>query len=114
VKEEGKRTPPPNLRVDCIEQLLEESFTFNNCFNVYAGFTSILKVKLSPKFTMPNIKFHGTKNPNHYVRHFINVMTLKGINKDNFHIIFPFTSYSLRLSIRISQHGTALWTYGRS
>jgi len=42
------------------------------------------------KLTVSNIKFHGTKNPHHHVRNFRSAMTLKGINKDIFHIIFPW------------------------
>jgi len=38
---------------------------------------------------MLNIKFHRTENPLHHVSNFTSVMTLKGIGKDIFHIIFP-------------------------
>jgi len=62
---------------------------FNNYFNDYAGFTIIPKRKLSPKFTIPDIKFHGTAQ--HHMRSFIIAMTLKGIDKDIFHLIFPST-----------------------
>jgi len=58
---------------------------FNNYFNDYMGFTSIPKGKLPLKFTMPDIKFYGTKHP----LFLLSVMTLKGIEKDIFHIIFP-------------------------
>jgi len=78
-------------RVDHTEQLLKESSMFNNFYNDYVGFTTILKGKLPHKFTMPDIKFHGTENPNHHVRDFVSVMTLKGIDKDIFHLIFPWT-----------------------
>ena len=63
----------------------------NNYFNHYPRFSSISKGKLPPKFTVPDIKFHGTENPNHHVKNFVSVMTLKGIDKDIFHIIFPWT-----------------------
>ena len=62
---------------------------FNNYFNDYAEFTTILKGKLSPKFTMLDI--NGTENTNHRVRNFISAMTLKGIDKDIFHLIFLYT-----------------------
>jgi len=62
---------------------------FNNYFHDYAGFTSIPKGMLLPKFTMSNIKFHGTENPHHHVKNFISNMTLKGIDNDIFHLIFP-------------------------
>jgi len=62
---------------------------FNNYFNDYMGFTSIPKGKLSPKFVMANIKFHGTLNPNHHVRNSVSAMTLKGIEIYMFHFIFP-------------------------
>jgi len=64
---------------------------FNNYFNDYTIFTSILKGKLPPKFTMPNIKFHGTGNPRHHMRNFISAMTLQGIDKDIIHLIFAWT-----------------------
>ena len=35
-----------------------------------------------------NIKFHGTENPNYHVRKFISAITLDGIDKNIFHIIF--------------------------
>jgi len=38
---------------------------------------------------MLDIKFHGTENPHQHVRNSISAMTLKGIDKDIFHIIFP-------------------------
>jgi len=44
---------------------------------------------MPPKFIMPDIKFHGAKNPNHHVRNFVNVVTLKGIDKYICHFIFP-------------------------
>jgi len=64
---------------------------FNNYLSDYEGFTSFPEWKLPPKFIMSNIKFHGTDNPNHHVRNFVSAMTLKGIDKDIFHIIFPWT-----------------------
>ena len=42
-------------------------------------------------FTMPDIKFHGIENLNQHIRNFVSAMTLKGIDKDVFHIIFPWT-----------------------
>ena len=53
--------------------------------------TTIPKEKLPPKFIMPDIKFHGAENPNLHVRNFVIVVTLKGIDKDIFHFIFPWT-----------------------
>ena len=64
---------------------------FNNYFNDYKGFTSIPKGKLPLTFTMSDIKFHGTKNPRYHVQNFVSAMTLKGIDKDIFHFIFPWT-----------------------
>ena len=86
-----KSTPQADPRVDWIEQLLQESFMFNNYLNDCAGFTSIHKGKLGPKSIMSDIKFNGTKNPHYHVRNFLSTMTLKRINKDIFHIIFPWT-----------------------
>ena len=63
----------------------------NNCFNDYAGFTTILKGKLPPKFTKLDIKFHRPENPNHHLRNYVSAMTLKEIDKDIFHLIFPLT-----------------------
>ena len=40
---------------------------------------------------MPNIKFHGAKKPHHHVRDYFSALTLKGIDKDIFHIIFHWT-----------------------
>jgi len=60
---------------------------FTNYFNDYPWFTSIPKGKFL-KIHLPNIKFHGIENPNHYVSNFVSAMTLKGIDKDIFHIIF--------------------------
>jgi len=51
---------------------------FNNYFNNYVGFTSTLEGKLPPKFTMPDIVFHRTENPQHHVNNFISTMTPKG------------------------------------
>jgi len=48
--------------------MLKESSMINNYFNDYPGFTSIVKGKLLLKFIMPDIKFYGTKDPNHPVR----------------------------------------------
>jgi len=64
---------------------------FKNYFNDYAGFTSIPKEKLSPLFIMLDIKFYEIENPHDHVRNFVSAMTLKGIDKDIFHIIFPLT-----------------------
>jgi len=64
---------------------------FNNYFNEYKGFTSISKGKLPPEFTMADIKFHGTENPHHYMGNFVMAITLKGIDKFIFHLIFPWT-----------------------
>jgi len=64
---------------------------FNNYFSDYAGFTLVSKGKLSPKFTMPNIKFHETGNPNRHVWNFISAMTLNGIDRDIFHNIVSWT-----------------------
>jgi len=64
---------------------------FNNYSDDYAGFSSTPKGKLPLKFTMTNIKFHGTENPHHHVRNFVSAVTLKGIDKDIFHLIFPWT-----------------------
>lgn len=83
VSKKEKSAPLMDSQVDRIEQLLT---IFNNYFNEYVGFTSIPKGKLPPKFTMPNIKFHGTENSNHYLRNFASSMALKGIDKD---IIYP-------------------------
>jgi len=78
-------------QVDHRQQPLKESSMFNNCFNDYAGFTTIPKGKLAPKFTMPDIKFDGVETPNHHVRNFISVMPLTGIDNDIFHHILPWT-----------------------
>jgi len=40
---------------------------FYNYFNDYAGVILIPKGKLPVKFTMPDIKCHGTENPHHHV-----------------------------------------------
>jgi len=64
---------------------------FNNYFNDYMALTSILKGTLRPKLTMLDIKFHGAKNSHHHVRKFISPMSLKGIDKDTFHLIFRWT-----------------------
>ena len=60
-------------------------------FNDYVGFTSIPKGKLPPMFTMPNIKFRGIENPHHHIIKFISAMTLHGIDKDIFYLIFCWT-----------------------
>jgi len=39
---------------------------------------------------MLDIKIHGTENPHCHVWNFISAMTLKEIDKDIFHIIFPW------------------------
>jgi len=52
-------------------------------------FTSLTKEKLPLKFTTPDLNIQGTKNPCHHVMDFISVMTLKGLDKDIVHIIFP-------------------------
>jgi len=62
---------------------------FNNYFNDYMGFTFIIEGKVLTKFTMPDIKLYETENPHYHVRNSLCAMTLKGINKDMFHIIFP-------------------------
>jgi len=67
-EEEEKSCPLLDSRVDHIEQLLKESSMFNNYFNNYVGFTYISIGKLPLKFSMPDIKFHETQNPNHHVR----------------------------------------------
>jgi len=64
---------------------------FNNYFNDYVGLILIPIGKLPPKFTVLDIKFHGTKNPYHYLRNFVSAMALKGIDKDISYIIFPWT-----------------------
>jgi len=48
-----------------MEQLLKELSMFNNYFT---GFIVITRRKLTPKFTMPDIKFHVTENAHHHVR----------------------------------------------
>ena len=64
---------------------------FNNYSKDCEGFTSIPKGKLHPKFMILDIKSHGTKNPHHHVRDFLNATTLKGIDKNIFHVIFCWT-----------------------
>jgi len=54
-------------------------------------FTSFPKGQLPLKFTMLDIKFYRTENPYHHVRNFISAMTLKGIDKDIFHLTFSWT-----------------------
>ena len=70
---------------------IEESSMFNNYFNEYARFTSVLKGKLSPKFTMLDIKLYETENLHYHLRSFLSATTPIGINKDIFHIIFAWT-----------------------
>jgi len=38
-----------------------------------------------------DIKVYGTENPNHHVRNFVSDVTLKGIDKDIFNLIFSWT-----------------------
>jgi len=64
---------------------------FNNYSSDYAGFISIPKGMLPPKFTMSDINFHRIKNPHHVMRTFVSDMTLKRIDKDMIHIVFPWT-----------------------
>jgi len=64
---------------------------FNNYFTDYARFTLTQKEKLPLKFIMLDIKFQGTKNLQYYVRNFVGAMTSKGIDKDIFHVIVPWT-----------------------
>jgi len=61
-------------RIDHIEQLPKESSMVNNYFNDHVEFTSISRGKLAPKFTVPNIKFHGTKDPHHHVKNIISAI----------------------------------------
>ena len=68
--------------------MLKEYSMFNNYFNDYIVFTSILKGKLPLKFSMPDIKVHGINNPYYHTRNFLSAMELKRIDKDIFHIIF--------------------------
>ena len=42
-------------------------------------------------FMVQDTKFHGIENPHHHVKNFISVTTLKEIDKDIFHITFPWT-----------------------
>ena len=84
-----KSSPQIDPRLDRIEPLLKESLMFKNYFNDNAGFTSIPKGKLPLRFTMPCIKFNRIRNHHHHMRNLVSVMTLKGINNDIFHLIFP-------------------------
>ena len=63
---------------------------FSNYINDYAGFTTTTRGKLLLKFTIPDIKFHGSKYPHHHVRNFLSAMILKGIDNDIFHIVIPW------------------------
>jgi len=67
--------------------IIQKSSIFNNYFTDYVGFTSIPKGNFSPKFTTPDIKLHGSENPQHHVRNFISAITLKTIDKDIFYIV---------------------------
>jgi len=71
--------------------LLKEYSTFNNLIDDCARFTSIPRGKLPQKFTMSDIKFLGTENPHYHMRNYLSAVTLKGIDMDIFHIIFPWT-----------------------
>jgi len=50
-----------------------------------------MKGKLPPKFTMPNFKLRGYENPYQHMRKFVITMTLSGIDKGIFHLIFSWT-----------------------
>ena len=63
----------------------------NHDFNNHKGVNSITKGKLPLKFTMPYIKFNGTENPYHHMKNFLSTLSLKGINKDIFHVTFLWT-----------------------
>ena len=65
-----KSTPQTDPQVGQIDQLLKESFMFNNYLEDYVEFTSIPKEKLSTKLTMPDIKFHGNENPHYQCEEF--------------------------------------------
>jgi len=83
---------------------------YNNYFIDYAKSITIPKGKLPPKFTMLDVKFHGTENhgtenPNHHGRNFAGAMTLKGLTK--------ITSYFPGLSIKMSLGSTMIWTHER-
>ena len=86
----GKDTPKSNLWLDRIEQLLKHSSMFNNYLTNYSRFTLISKEKLPIKLNMWDIKFYETENFHHYMRNLIGAMTLKGIDRDVFHLIFPW------------------------
>jgi len=38
-----------------------------------------------------DINFHETENPHYYVESFVSAMTLNRIDKDIFHLLFPWT-----------------------
>jgi len=73
--------------MDHIERLLKESFAFNNYFDECR--IDFLEWKTATDFTMPDIKLCRTENPHHHVRNFIHATSLKGIDKEVFHLIFP-------------------------
>jgi len=56
----------------------------------YTRFTQIPKGKLAFKFITLDIKLHRTENPQHDIRSLIGFITLKGVEKDILHIIFPY------------------------
>ena len=58
---EEKSAPPMDPWVNRIEHLLKESCKFNYYFNDYAGFTTIPKGILPPKFTILDTKSHETE-----------------------------------------------------
>ena len=61
--------------------LIRLHIPFRSCYFLVVGIQFNTKRKITPKF-------HTTENLHHHLRNFISSMTLKGFNRDIFHLVF--------------------------
>lgn len=65
---------------------------FKDSYSQYDNYTAAPKGRVPAKFVLSDyLKFTEIENPHHHVKSFLNVMAIKGIEKDAFHMLFPWT-----------------------
>lgn len=86
--------PPDNFRQE-MEQFMKRvksSPAFKDSYPHYDDYIPASKGKVPVKFSLPEyLKFTGLEDPHHHVKGFLNIMAAKGLDKEAFHLVFPWS-----------------------
>lgn len=92
VKSQAIPNDPLRQKMEKYLKMFEASPMFKDSFSQYDNYVTQPKSTVPIKFSVPeSVRFTRVEYPHHHVKSFLHYMAAKGIERDVFHLVFPWT-----------------------